>query len=184
MTCRANSSATLGGDAFTALFIPKEQTWRRIYADLANHGQPITDPVFLDHMKIRLGWEYFADLTFRSHLSHTLEINEIAVADVPAEALVASAEKLSRQLHNQFPSTEPIAAEDLTRFLVGILQQMRRQGSAGHRYVDAAIATGTARYGLNYFGAATQMDWGAPTPCRFPTADTVWRRSRSRFDRA
>ena len=52
----------LGADDFTALFISKEQTWRRRYQDLIRDGISITDPGFLEHMRVRLGWEYFVDL--------------------------------------------------------------------------------------------------------------------------
>ena len=153
----SNDLDKLGGDAFTALFISKEQTWRKPYDNLTRNDISITEPVFLDHMKIRLGWEYFSDLTFRSHLSHTMEANAIATADVGITDILATAKKLSRQLHNAFPSTNPIPTIHLGRFLAGILQQMRRQGSVGHRYIAAGIATDTRGFGLNYFGAAMHL---------------------------
>lgn len=86
---------TLGGDAFTALFIPKEQTWRRRYQDLIRDEISITDPVFLGQMKLRLGCEYFVDLSYRAHFSHTLEVNGVAAADISAGFLQASAQRLA-----------------------------------------------------------------------------------------
>ncbi|MEQ8861578.1 MAG: DEAD/DEAH box helicase, partial [Pseudomonadales bacterium] len=83
----------LDADDFTALFIAKEQTWRSRYQDLIRNGTSITDPVFLEHMQLRLGWEYFADLSYRAHFSHTLEVNGMAVADVPGDRLRMSAQR-------------------------------------------------------------------------------------------
>ena len=151
---------TLGGDAFTALFIPKEQTWRRRYQDLVLDGISITDPVFLDHMKLRLGWEYFVDLSYRAHFSHTLEVNGVAVADITADLLRASAQRLASELRNELPGAPEFDPNLLAGFLSGIVQTMRRQGSVAHPYLVSAIATANGRYGLNWYGARQQVGVG------------------------
>jgi DEAD/DEAH box helicase domain-containing protein len=150
----------MGGDDFTAQFIAKEQTWRKDYQALIHSGTSITDARFLDQMAMRLGWEYFADLTYRSHLPHTLEANGFGIADVSAARLTDSAEKLAHGIRNEFPSSDPIDAEALVPFLAGLLQRMRRQGSVDHPYVAASIATNTRDKGLNYFGGARQLGVG------------------------
>lgn len=149
-----------GPDAFTALYIPKEQTWRSGYQDLIRAGTSITDTGFLRHMTLRLGWEYFVDLSYRSHFSHTLEANGMAAADVSADLLNASAERLARELKNDLPGAPDIAPAVLTRFLSGVVQRMCRQGSVAHPYVASAIATASGARGLNWFAAATQMGVG------------------------
>lgn len=150
----------LGGDDFTALFIAKEQTWRKRYEQLVKDNMSIADNKFLDHMKLRLGWEYFSDLTYRSHVAHTLEVNGQATANVKASEILSSADKLSRQIHTEYPSISPISPDTLAQFLAGVLKQMRRQGSVGHPYLTACIATNTRGYGLNYFGAAGSLGLG------------------------
>ena len=151
---------SLGADDFTALFISKEQTWRRRYQDLIRDGISIADPVFLEHMRVRLGWEYFVDLSYRAHFSHTLEVNGMASADVAATRLQASADRLASQLRNELPGAPAIATDKLSQFLSGILQRMRRQGSVAHPYVISAVATSRGGRGLNWFGAAAQMGFG------------------------
>ena len=150
----------LGGDAFTALFIPKEQTWRRRYQDLVLDEISITDPIFLDQMKLRLGWEYFVDLSYRAHFSHTLEVNGVAAADISANVLRASAKRLASELRNALPGAPDLDPDLLTGFLSGVVQRMRRQGSVAHPYLDSAVATATGRYGLNWFAAQRQIGVG------------------------
>ena len=149
-----------GGDDFTALFIAKEQTWRMHYEGLVKDNISITDTKFLDHMKLRLGWEYFSDMTFRSHLTHTLEVNGQATANITNSAILTSATKLSRQIHAQYPSTTPISPDLLAQLLAGVLKQMRRQGSVAHPYLAASIKTNTKGYGLSYFAAAAKLGLG------------------------
>jgi DEAD/DEAH box helicase domain-containing protein len=152
--------ADLGPDGFTALFIPKELTWRRRYQDLIESGTSITDTVFLDHIRIRLGWEYFVDLSYRAHFNHTLELNGMAAADVPTDLLSLSADRLSLELRNELPGAPEFSPTLLTRLLAGVTQRMRRQGSVAHPYIASAIATGKGNYGLNWYAAAIQVGVG------------------------
>lgn len=152
--------AELGPDGFTAQFIPKEQTWRHRYRELIENNTSITDPVFLDHIRLRLGWEYFVDLSYRSHFNHTLELNGMAAAEVSADVLHLSADRLSRELRNELPGAPEFDTLLLTRLLAGVTQQMRRQGSVAHPYLESAIATGKGSYGLNWYAAAIQMGVG------------------------
>ena len=147
----------LGGDAFTALFIPKEQSWRRRYQDLVQSGISIEDDVFLDQMKLLLGWEYFVDLSYRAHFSHTLEVNGVAAADISADLLRASAERLANRLRTDLPGAPEFEPDLLTRFLHGMTQRMRRQGSVAHPYLASAVATATKDRGPNWFAAQQQM---------------------------
>lgn len=123
--------AELGPDAFTAAFIPKELTWLRRYRELIESGATITDPGFLEHVRIRLGWEYFVDLSYRAHFNHTLELNGMAAAAVSGDLLLASAERLARELRNDLPGAPDFDIGVLARFLAGVTQQMRRQGARG-----------------------------------------------------
>lgn len=150
----------LGGDDFTAQFIAREQTWRGRYQDLVMNGTPITDPIFLEHVRIRLGWEYFVDLSYRAHFSHTLEVNGLAAADVPVTDLRASADKLAGQLRNEFPSIGNIDPNRLVPFLVGMMQRMRRQGSVAHSYIVGAVEASQDGRGPNWFSAAARMGLG------------------------
>lgn len=152
--------AELGPDGFTALFIPKEQTWRRRYRELIENNTSITDPVFLDHIRLRLGWEYFVDLSYRSHFNHTLELNGMAAAEVSTDLLRLSAERLARELRNELPGAPDFDPALLALVLAGVTQQMRRQGSVAHPYLESAIVNGRSNHGFNWFTAAHQMGVG------------------------
>ena len=150
----------LDGDAFTARFITKGQTWRRSYQNLIHEGVSITDPIFLNHMKLRLGWEYFVDLSYRAHFSHTLEVNGVVAADISVHLLRDSAERLVSEIRNEIPGAPDLGPDLLTRFLFGVVQRMRRQGSVAHPYLVSAITTARKNYGLNWYGARHQMGVG------------------------
>nr|CAD6609853.1 hypothetical protein RTCK_02220 [Rhizobium sp. TCK] len=152
--------AELGADGFTALFIPKEQTWRRRYRELIENNTSITDPVFLDHIRLRLGWEFFVDLSYRSHFNHTLELNGMAAAEVSTDLLRRSAERLARELRNDLPGAPDLDPALLTRLLAGVTQQMRRQGSVAHPYLESAVINGRPNHGFNWYAAAHQMGVG------------------------
>lgn len=164
----ASQQDDLGPDDFTALFIPKEQTWRQKYQDLVRGNTSITDPLFLERMRIRLGWEYFVDLSYRAHFSHTLEANGMAVADVPGSLLLSPAERLAKQLHNDFGGKTEIDPDVLVQFVFGVLQRMRRQGSVAHPYVAGAAATSQGTRGLNWFAASAQLNLGRGGVLPFP----------------
>jgi DEAD/DEAH box helicase domain-containing protein len=158
----------LGPDEFTALFIAREQTWRLAYQDLVREGVSITNSVFLERMRIRLGWEYFVDLSYRAHFSHTLEANGMAVADVPATLLQMPADRLAKRLRNDLPGAPGIDPDILARFLFGVLQRMRRQGSVAHPYVMSAAAASQGTRGLNWFAATAQLNLGRGGTLPFP----------------
>lgn len=108
-------------------------------------------------MKLRLGWEYFVDLSYRSHFNHTLELNGVAVADVPTELLKLSADRLANQLRNDLPSAPDFNPLLLTRLLAGVVQRMRRQGSISHPYVESAVVKSKGPNGPHWFAASHQM---------------------------
>jgi DEAD/DEAH box helicase domain-containing protein len=133
----------LGPDEFTALFIAREQTWRQTYQDLVREGVSITNSVFLERMRIRLGWEYFVDLSYRAHFSHTLEANEMAVADVAASMLLSPAERLAKQLRNDFGGKA-----DIDPGVLPSVPMMMRHRPAGSLPLRAEV---TASDGYAYF---------------------------------
>ncbi len=157
----------MGGDDFTAQFIAREQSWRKTYQDLVLNGTPVTDPVFLEHLRVRLGWEFFVDLSYRAHFSHTLEANGLASADVPVNLLQEAAGKLSRHLHNEVPAAGVIDPHQILLFLAGVLQRMRRQGSVAHSYVELAVGSSDNR-GLGWFASSAKLGLGRTRTLPFP----------------
>ena len=127
--------ADLGTEAFVATFISSQQTWREPFQALLAEGVLPSDPRFLRHVKLRLGWEFFSELTYRSHTSQTLEVGGLAVADVRPELVREVAARLTRSLPLNVGSQFVLVEEELTQFLAGLLQQMRRQGAVAHEYV-------------------------------------------------
>jgi DEAD/DEAH box helicase domain-containing protein len=148
----------LGNETFVATFIARNQTWRDPYQKLLMTNRVPSDDRFLDHVKLRLGWEYFSDLTYRSHTSQTLEAAGLAIAEVSPKLIRAVAATLPRQLANALSGGFEIDEISARRFLHGLLQQMRRRGAVGHPYVvEGMVASPIPRGGPNYFAAARAM---------------------------
>ena len=153
--------AEMGGDAFVASFIALSQTWRDPYQQLLRTDHFPDNARFTDHVKIRLGWEYFSDLTYRSHTSQTLEASKQVVAEVSPGKIESVAEKLPRQLANALSGGFQMDQESAVRFLSGFLQQMRRRGAVGHDYIAAGMAAVARRGGgPNYFAASRALNLG------------------------
>ena len=153
--------AEMGSDAFVSSFISLNQTWRDPYQQFLRTDHLTSDGRFIDQVKLRLGWEYFSDLTFRSHTSQTLEATHKAVAEVFPEKIALVAEKLPRQLANTLSAGFQMDEVSAVRFLSGFLQQMRRRGAVGHEYIAAGMAANAHRGGgPNYFSASRVMNLG------------------------
>jgi DEAD/DEAH box helicase domain-containing protein len=131
--------ADMGADRFTALFIPRDLTWRRAYQELVGANKPIQSRKLLRGVEWRFGWSIFEDLTYKSHLLSSLEGHGIASADIAIEELSETAAKFGKQLKNEFSDIEDVDDIQLSQFIFGVLQRLRKQGSVTHPYLVRAI---------------------------------------------
>ena len=157
----------LGPETFAARFVSRDQTWREDYKELCRTGTLIDADRFLDHIRLRLGWEYFSDLTYRSHTSQTLEAARLAVAEVSPDLVQLVAERLPAALEAHISPHLKIDVATSHWFLAGLLQHMRRRGAVGHDYLRVAMERSKGK-GPSYFAAAISLGLGKtqtlPTP--------------------
>jgi len=153
-------SADLGGEAFLARFISWDQVWRSEFVEFLKTGEIIRpDPILAD-TRMRLGWEYFSELTYRSHTSQTLEAARLIAAE-PFTAKVASvAEQLPDALREHVDPTIRMDELQARMFLSGLLQQMRRRGAVGHPYVRLAMERYRKGRGPGYYEAMIALGLG------------------------
>jgi DEAD/DEAH box helicase domain-containing protein len=144
----------LGSETFAARFIARDQVWREQYQLLGKSGQLLDADRFLDHIRLRLGWEYFSDLTYRSHTSQTLEAARLALADVSPSLIRTVAERLPEALEAHVSPNMRIEVPTAVMFLSGLLQHVRRRGAVGHNYLRRAMEKYAKGRGPNYFAAA------------------------------
>ncbi len=152
--------ADLGEAGFVARFVARDQTWRQPYVDLAHKDQAPTDVRFGDDVALRLAWEFFSDLTYRSRTSQTLETARLCVADVSQDLLRAAAEDFETALYAGLGADYSLGEEDAYSFLFGLATHMRRSGAVSHPYVKAAVEQGNAQRGPNYFSARQTLGLG------------------------
>jgi DEAD/DEAH box helicase domain-containing protein len=156
----AQERAELGEETFIAKYVARDQTWRQPYQDLALRDEGPQNGLFGDDVALRLGWEYFSELTYRSRTSQTLETARLCVAEVKPTLLQAAADDFTIALHAGLGSDYRLSVEDAEAFLFGLTTQMRRAGAVLHPYVKAAIEHGTAIRGPKYFGARKTLGLG------------------------
>lgn len=149
--------AEMGTDRFTALFIPRDLTWRRAYQDLVSSNKPIADRKLLRGVEWRIGWSIFEDLTYKSHLLSSLEGHGIASANIAIEQLSETAEKFGMQLKNEFSDIAEIDSAQLCQFIFGVLQRLRKQGSVSHPYLIRAIEKSRREGQLGGFAAGQTL---------------------------
>lgn len=143
----------LGADKFTAHFISRDLTWRREYQALVNADKSIESRKLLKGIEWRLGWSIFEDLTYKSHMLSSLEGHGFASADILIEQLDETAKKFGMQLRNEFIDLKEIDDIQLSHFIFGVLQRLRKQGSVNHPYLSRSIEKSNRNGQLNTFAA-------------------------------
>ncbi|MCL2713896.1 MAG: DEAD/DEAH box helicase [Alphaproteobacteria bacterium] len=154
----AELHASLGPAAFAATFITREQTWRSPYQQLLRSDQLPEPAKFASRVEAMLGWKYFEDLTYLSHMSSALESSATVVADVSPDLIEDAATQLPARLANALSGGVTLTPEAAARFLHGLLQQMRRRGAVGHDYVVKGMEAAPLKGGgPNWFAAARSL---------------------------
>lgn len=165
----------LGSEVFVARHIARDQVWREQYQHLCATGELDDADRFIAHVRMRLGWEYFSDLTYRSHTSQTLEATGLAVADVSPALIQKVAERLPEALQAHVSPGLKIDTPSAHMFLSGLLQHMRRRGAVGHDYLRLAMEKNDTGRGPNYFAASRILGIGRTQALPIPN----FRRSAS-----
>ena len=149
----------LGPEAFVARYIARDQVWRDDYKLLCSSGRLEDADRFVDHVRQRLGWEYFSDLTYRSHTAQTLEASRLVTADVDPTLIATVAAKFPEALEAHISPELKIEQQAALYFLTGLLQYMRRRGAVAHPYLVRALEHGDHK-GPNYFAAGRALGLG------------------------
>ena len=132
MKAPAAMKAGLGGcDAdFVATYIPADMQWRRDYERLVQEDALPEDSRLADFLEERLGWETFAETTFRGRLGATIERLGVAIAHVDADKVQGVANALAARLVDEVGSAwREVGLAELRLFLLGMLDHMRSQGA-------------------------------------------------------
>jgi DEAD/DEAH box helicase domain-containing protein len=154
----AELRADLGDEVFAATFITREQTWRNPYQQLLRSDHLPDGGRFMSHVEWMLGWEYFEDLTYLSHMTSSLETCGIVVADVSPDIIGMVAENLPSRIANAVSGRFTMTREMAAHFIYGLLQQMRRRGAVAHEYIVKGMEASPRNIGgPNYFAAARSL---------------------------
>lgn len=175
----------IGEADFIARFIARDQTWRDTYEKLSLADKEPDGLRFGNDVALRLGWEFFSDLTYRARTSQTLETARVAVADAEANAVVTASRAVREQLLAHMGADFSLSEDDAYAFVWGLLTQMRRAGAVSHPYV-ALAAESVSQQRPNYYAAQNKLGVGKlrvlPAPDARRTAAPRLPTLRSNFD--
>ena len=115
---------------FVATYIPADMQWRRDYETLiANDALPDGSRLS-EFLEERLGWETFAETTFRGRLGATIERSGVAIAHVDVDKVYPVAAALGARLSDETGvDWRGVKLGDFRLFLLGLLDHMRSQGA-------------------------------------------------------
>ena len=154
-----NELASLGDADFVAKYVARDQTWRNDYQKLleCEEKQEYSSRYFPDEVGKRLGWDVFANLTFRSRAGQTLETSNLCVADVRPNKLLDPSEEFQQKLYVDSGNDFYLDEKEAFSFLFGVVVHMRRNGAIAHNYVREAVKGASRRKGLDFIGAGYRL---------------------------
>ena len=134
---------------YLATFLPPDLEWLQDYESLVNNGtlpQGSDLPVTL---RRRLAWEITSEYGFNCRIGRTLEKTSVSSAVIRPEALSAAVDYILEPLRNEVGGLQDLAKDQLARFLLGILMQMKNKGAIFHPELDQYINDWGGYYLLN-----------------------------------
>ena len=154
-----NELAKLGDAKFVAKYVARDQTWRNDYQSLleCDNEQEYSSKYFPKEVALRLGWDIFANLTFRSRSGQTLETSNLCVADIRPNKLLEVSEEFQQKLYIDSSNDYYLDEKDAYSFLFGLTVYMRRNGAVAHNFIREAVKGATRSWGLDFVGAGYRL---------------------------
>ena len=151
--------SSVGDAEFVAKYIARDQTWRNGYQSLlkCNEANDFSDEHLPGDVAKRLGWDIFANLTFRSRTGQTLETSNLCIADVHPNKLLDPTEAIQQKLQAEYGPGFYLDDSEVFSLLFGIVTYMRRNGAIAHYYISQAVQGATRKNGLDFYGANRRL---------------------------
>ncbi len=129
----------LGELNFVTTFLPPDMAWLEDVDYLHAKGKLRKDGDLRSLIERRIGWEVLSEYGFRARIGRTLEKTSSSVAHVDPALLDGAVERLLTPVRNEFGSLRKLPAEDLRRFLLGMLVHLKDEGGVMHPGWDSYI---------------------------------------------
>ena len=151
----------LGDKAFIAKFIPTEMKWRDAYKSL-EHGEsnPASSTSRLaGHVQLRLGWDFYAELTYRLGLSESLISTRLIAVEADPDKVAAAVMTFKRKLRMLDSVKKSMLRDnaDISAFLAGFIDKLRRNGSVNVGYLRQVLINSCSKKGFNHFAVQRTM---------------------------
>ena len=116
----------------------------------------------LDDLKKRIDWEIISEYGFNSRIGRTLEKTGSSVACVERDRVRNAAGALCETLRNEIGFLRDLDQEIVSKFLAGILIQMRTKGALFHPALKNYIEDWGSTYFINKILTGCPISVGIP----------------------
>ncbi len=139
----------LGEETFVATFLPPDMAWFNEYETFVETGEIQTGSALFDDLKRRIDWEITSEYGFNSRIGRTLEKTGSSVASVEQDRFRVAADTLCESLRNEIGILRDLNQEIVSKFLAGLLNQMRTKGALFHVALNTYIDNWGGYYLIN-----------------------------------
>lgn len=128
-------------ETYAATFLAPNMEWFSEYETLISTGKIPAGSNFLEEMNQRVGWEILSEYGFSARIGRTLEKTGSSVVHLDQEKLDVVVKQLLEPLQNEVGGLRDLKADDLRRFLLGLIVQLKNRGavyqSSLKNYIDS-----------------------------------------------
>lgn len=126
---------------FIATFLPPDMEWLEDYEYMVKNGSLPPESDLEQKLRRRLNWEITSEYGFTCRIGRTLEKTGVSIAAIQQDALTSAVEICLESLKNEVGGLSQMTSDDLLKFIVGVLTQIKQKGGVLHpeleQYIDS-----------------------------------------------
>ena len=116
-------------ELFLATFLPPDMNWLEDYEALRTNGKLPEGSNLVGLLERRLAWEIWSEYTFDCRIGRTLEKTGSSTLEVKPDLRQKTIETLLPRLREQIGPLRKLDEETLSRFLAGVVQNLKNRGA-------------------------------------------------------
>ena len=116
-------------ELFLATFLPPDMNWLEDYEALRTNGKLPEGSNLVGLLERRLAWEIWSEYTFDCRIGRTLEKTGSSTLEVKPDLRRKTIETLLPRLREQIGPLRKLDEETLSRFLAGLVQNLKNRGA-------------------------------------------------------
>lgn len=140
----------LGAEDFVATFLAPNIEWLNDWEVLKKEGKlPPGSNTALDFVSKRLEWEALQEFGLSSRIGRTLEREGKVTVAPNQQAITHAAMRAVTELQNEIIELRDLTADQLEKFILGMLWHMRIKGAYHHKFIESYLHNDGKEFLLN-----------------------------------